>query len=128
MVAPSVPATTRLFYDPGCGPCTMFARVSEWASHAHLRAVPYDGAEAARELGDLDESVRFAYAHLVDARGRRSGSAIMSPLVGLAFGTAGERIVNRVSAVDHGLRWVYDRFWDYRRTRGCAAPPRLAVP
>lgn len=127
MVELSASGRARLFYDPGCGPCTMFARVSEWASRAHLRAVPYDGPEATRELGDLANEVRFSYAHLVDARGRRSGSAIMNPLVGLTLGPAGERIVTRVGPIDRGLRWVYDRFWNYRRTRGCASPERIAA-
>ena len=125
MRSESIPA--RLFYDPGCGPCTIFARVSAWSSRSQLRAVPYDGPEATRELGDMTEEVRFAYAHLVDGRGRRSGSAIMNPLVGLTLGPTGERIVTRVPWIDRSLRWVYDLFWNYRRTRGCAAPARLAA-
>ena len=127
MVVRSHPAPARLFYDPGCGPCRMFARVSEWASHARLRAVPYDTPEATRELGDISEDVRFAYAHLVDARGRRSGSAIMNPLVGLTLGRTGERVVRRVPSIDRGLCWLYDLFWNYRRMRGCAAAGRLAA-
>jgi len=114
--------TARLFYDPGCGPCSIFARASEWVSHSQLRAIPYDGDEASLVLGDLSDETRFSYAHLVDGRGRRSGAAIMSPLVGLALGPAGEHLVEKVPPVDRGLRWVYDRFWSYRRTRGCAAP------
>lgn len=127
MVEPSAPARARLFYDPGCGPCSLFARASEWASRAQLRAVPYDGPEATRELGDLADEVRFSYAHWVDARGRRSGAAIINPLVGLTLGSVGERVVTRVGPVDRGLRWVYDRFWNYRRTRGCTSPERTAA-
>ena len=48
----------------------------------------------------------------------------MSPLVGLTLGSTGERVVTRVPSIDRGLRWVYDRFWSYRRTHGCAAPAR----
>ncbi len=118
------PATARLFYDAGCGPCTFFARVSQWASRSRLRSLPYDGEEARRVLADLDEERRFAFAHLVDARGRRSGSAIMTPLVALALGPQGERVA-KVPAIEHGLWWIYDRFWDYRKTRGCAAPTRI---
>ncbi|HYA70422.1 MAG TPA: hypothetical protein VEH28_03545 [Thermoplasmata archaeon] len=124
MAASSSAPEARLFYDPGCGPCTLFARLSEWASRSHVRALPYDGSQATRELGDLTEEVRFGYAHLVDARGRRTGAAIMPPLVGLTLGPTGERVVNRVPPLDRGLRWIYDRFWEYRRTRGCAAPNR----
>jgi len=127
MVASSAPVPARLFYDPVCGPCTMFARVSEWASRSRLRAVPYDGPDASRELGDLDNETRFSYAHLVDGHGRRSGSAIMNPLVGLTLGATGERIVTRVGRFDRGLRWVYDWFWNYRRTRGCASPAHIGV-
>lgn len=128
MDAPSAPPPAHLFYDPGCGPCTMFARVSEWASRSRLRALPYDGREAARELGDLPDELRYAYAHLVDQRGRRSGAAIMNPLVGLTIGPTGERIVTGVGRIDRGLQWIYGRFWNYRRTRGCAAPDRLVSP
>jgi len=122
MDAGSSVAAPRLFYDPGCGPCRLFARVSEWASRSRLRALPYDGLEATRELGDLEDEVRFAYAHLVGPQGRKSGAEIMTPLVGLTFGSAGERVAARVPPVDRGLRWLYERFWNYRRTRGCAAP------
>ena len=124
-MAASAPA--RLFYDPGCGPCTFFARVSEWASHSRVRALPYDGPEAMNELGDLGEEFRYAYAHLVDAGGRRSGAGIMSPLVGLAFGSAAERVVSRVSPLDRSLDWLYTRFWNYRRTHGCGADSVRAV-
>lgn len=126
-MAGSIPSPrTRLFYDPGCGPCTFFARVNEWLGRARLEALPYDGKEAASVLGDLEDEARFAYAHLVDAGGRRSGAAIMTPLVGLSLGPTAERVVVRVAPLEHGLRWIYNRFWDYRRTRGCAAP--AAVP
>ena len=116
------PTPARLYYDPGCGPCRFFARVSEWASGARLRALPYDGAEANEALSNLPEEVRFSYAHLVRGAGRTTGDAIMTPLVGLTVGATGERIVARVAPLDHGLRWLYNRFWDYRRTQGCAAP------
>lgn len=117
----------RLFYDPGCGPCSFFARVSVWACRSGLRAIPYDGEEAARELADLAEATRFAYAHLVDAHGRKSGAAIMAPLVALSLGSTGERVVTRTKPLDRGLCWLYERFWNYRRTRGCAAPSTVPV-
>jgi hypothetical protein len=111
----------RLFFDPNCGPCTLFARLAEWASRSSVRALPYDGEEACRALGDLPDAERFAYAHFVDSDGRRSGSAIMGPLLERTIGPVGGRIVDQVPPVDHGLHWLYDRFWNYRRTRGCAA-------
>lgn len=120
------PDPARLYYDPRCGPCRLFARVSEWASRSRLHALPYDGDEARRELGDMTEGDRFAYAHLVRRERRTSGDAIMTPLVGLTLGPTGERVVARVSPLDHGLRRMYGVFWNYRRTRGCAAPPRTS--
>jgi len=117
-----VPAiAARLYYDPGCGPCTLFARASAWASRARLRAVPYDGDEATSELGDLDDETRFAYAHIVGGGGRASGPGIMAPLVGLTLGPTGERTVARVPPLDRGLRWFYDRLWNYRNAHGCGA-------
>ena len=126
MTAATLPPIARLFYDSGCGPCTFFARINQWASRSRLRAIPYDGEEAVSALGDLDDETRYAYAHLVDPRGRRSGAAIMPPLVGLVLGLTAERVVVRVSPLGRGLRWIYDRFWNYRRTRGCASPNRVA--
>jgi hypothetical protein len=112
----------RLYYDPGCGPCRFFARSVAWAAHARVRSLPYDGVEADRELAGLSAEDRFAYAHLVDQHGRRSGADIMAPLVGLTLGPTGERVVRDVGPADRALRWIYGRFWTYRRTRGCAAP------
>jgi hypothetical protein len=115
------PPPARLFYDPGCGPCRFFAGVSQWASRSRLRSLPYDGEEARRELSGLDDETRFAFAHLVRRQERWSGPAMMAPLVGLTLGPSAERILDRVRPFDRGLRWIYRRFWNYRRTRGCAA-------
>lgn len=121
MSGASPSGSARLFYDHDCGPCRLFAQVCQWASRSRVAALPYDGDEAHRELADLSEEERFAYAHLLRGPERRSGEAIMTPLVGLTFGPAGETVVSRVRPLDRGLRWMYGRFWDYRRTRGCAA-------
>lgn len=127
MSPPPRSGPARLFYDARCGRCTVFARAHQWSSRSRLRAVPYDGAEARSALGDLDEATRFAYAHLVDDDGRRSGSAIMTSLVGLVLGPTAERAVTGVPPLGGGLRWMYDRLWNYRRTHGCAAPARLVL-
>jgi len=111
-----------LYYDPGCGPCRFFARVCQWASRSRLQALPYDGTEARLQLADLTDEVRFSYAHLVSRQGRMSGAAIMTPLVGLTLGPTTERVVAHAPPLEQGLRWIYTRFWNYRRTRGCAAP------
>jgi len=127
MIPDSSAAVPRLFYDPGCGPCTLFARVSEWSSRSRLKSLPYDGPEATRELRDMRDEDRFAYAHLVDARGRRSGAEIMNPLVGLTLGPAGERVATRVPPIDRGLRWLYQLFWNYRRAHGCGTASAVPV-
>ena len=51
----TVPVAGRLFYDPNCGPCRFFARVSRWASRSRLTVIPYDGDVATEALGDLDD-------------------------------------------------------------------------
>lgn len=116
----------RLYYDPGCGPCTFFAKVCQRAGRSKLAVLPYDGTSAEVELADLTEEVRYAYAHLLSRDHRSSGAEIMAPLVGLTLGSTAERVAH-VPQLDHGLRWIYDRFWNYRRTRGCAAPPSVRV-
>lgn len=120
-MAVPAPSAAALFYDPRCGPCTLFALVAEWTSGSRVRALPYDGKEAERDLGDLTEEDRFAYAHVVDANGRRSGASIMAPLVEHTLGPEAGHVLERAPALDQGLRWVYRRFWNYRRTHGCGA-------
>jgi hypothetical protein len=115
----AVPA--RLYYDAGCGPCTFFARAATWASHRQLVSIPLDAPTADLDLSRLSESVRFGYAHLADDTGLRSGADIMNPLVRLTVGGVGARVIRAVSPVDRSLRWAYQRFWNYRRMKGCAA-------
>ena len=116
----------QLFYDPGCGPCRLFAHWTQWASRSRLEALPYDGEEARLRLADMTDEYRFSYAHLIRREKRTSGDAIMTPLVGLTLGATGERVVARVGPLDRGLRRIYGWFWNYRRTRGCAAPAEVA--
>ena len=111
----------RLYYDAHCGPCSLFANAVERSSRGRVRALPYDGDDAARELGDLSAPERFAYAHLVDRRGRTSGAAILPPILGLTVGAPAERLAERAPPIGRALAWLYDRFWNHRRTRGCAA-------
>ena len=118
----TVPIAGRLFYDPNCGPCTFFARVSRWATRSRLTVLPDDGEGATNALADLDDESRYAFAHLMDGRGRTSGASIMRPLVGLVLGSTGVRVVAGFPPMDYGLRWNYNCLWNYRRTRGCAIP------
>jgi hypothetical protein len=120
-------APAHLYYDAGCGPCTLFARACEWAAGPRVEILPLEGSGAARALSDLDETNRFRYAHLVRGDTRRSGRAIMTPLVGVTLGPTAERTVEGAPPLAHLLERVYDRFWSCRATRGCAAPPRKLV-
>ncbi|MGP8074137.1 MAG: hypothetical protein ACLP74_03820 [Thermoplasmata archaeon] len=111
----------RLYYDRGCGSCSFFARAAEGTSHQRLVAVPLDAPDAERDLGDLADGVRYGSAHLVTGAGRETGSDIVTPLARLVLGERVARVYGRVPFLDRSFRRVYIRFWNYRRTRGCAA-------
>ncbi len=97
----------RLYYDRGCGSCTLLARVAVGASHRHLEAIPLDAPAAQRDLADLLDEVRFGSAHLVTDASRRTGSDIVNPLLGLALGEKAARLVERIPVADRALRWLY---------------------
>lgn len=118
----STEATPILYYDASCGPCSWFARLVEWASRRRLRRSPLTSDRAEIDLAGLSESDRFGYAHLVRGARLESGSTILPGLVDLTFGSAAGRVVRAVPPIDLGMRWLYDRFWEHRRTKGCAAP------
>ncbi len=113
--------TVDLFYDAGCGPCTLWARASAGIAREGVRILALDSREADRALGSMPDTVRFSYFHL--ARGGRTltGTDALPLLVGLVAGRTAERVVRRVGFVRRGLDRTYRAFWEYRRTRGCAA-------
>jgi len=111
----------RLYYDGNCGSCAFFARAAQAASHRQLVAIPLDAPVADRDLSGLSGEDRFGSAHLAVGASVRSGSDILGPLLGLSLGEGASRVYARVPVVDRSLRWVYRRFWNFRRTRGCAA-------
>jgi hypothetical protein len=113
--------TARLFYDESCGPCRLLARAAEGISGHQVVATPLTGAAADHALGGLPSERRFAYAHLATGTSLLTGESLTTPLVGLTLGPRAERIVRRLPPVERSLRWAYDRLWEYRRTRGCAA-------
>ncbi len=118
---PGTPA--RLYYDPGCGPCRFFARVAGSAGRGRLEIRPFDGGPAEEDLGGLDPTVRFAYAHLVAGGRIATGADIMLPLLGSTVGPSTERILRRIPPAERGLADLYGLFWRYRRAHGCAARP-----
>jgi hypothetical protein len=111
----------RLYYDRGCGSCSFFARAAVGTSHQRLVAIPLDAPDAQRDLGDLADTERYRSAHLVTAASRETGSDIVTPLAELVLGARMARLYDRIPFLDRSLRRVYLRFWNYRRTRGCAA-------
>jgi hypothetical protein len=111
----------RLYYDSSCGSCRLLARAAEGVSHHRVDAVPLDAPVADRELRDLSSQDRFGSAHLVSSTTRHSGSDLASPLVSATLGPAVGRVVAGTPPLERSLRWLYNRFWNYRRTRGCAA-------
>jgi hypothetical protein len=112
----------RLYYDRGCGSCSVFARVAEEASHRRLVAVPLDTPAADRDLSGLPAEVRFGSAHLVTEGSRLSGPAIVTPLLGFAVGARLSRLLAHAPLLDRSLRWLYLRFWNHHQTRGCGTP------
>ncbi len=112
----------RLFYDDACGPCRLFARASEAVSHHRVVAAPLSGSDADARLAGLSAEARFGSAHLDAGRDLRTGDALALPLVGLTLGPRWERIVRRIPPAERALRRAYLWLWEYRRTRGCAAP------
>jgi hypothetical protein len=113
--------SARLYYDSSCGPCRLLARAAEGMSHHRLNAIPLESPGAAADLSDLSTEDRFGSAHLVTGSTRLTGADLATPLVRFALGARLARVVASAPPLDRSLRWVYVRFWNYRRTRGCAA-------
>lgn len=112
----------RLFYDDACGPCRLLAHASEGLSRHRLVATPLTAPEAEARLVGLPAEVRYGYAHLDTGPAIRTGEDLAAPLVGLALGPTWQRVVQRHPPLERALRRIYVQFWEYRRTRGCAAP------
>lgn len=111
-----------LFYDDGCGPCTVFARASRGLARRRVEIRPLADPGSDRYLGSLSTEQRFGSFHL-SSRGRlESGTAALPEWVGLFAGACGERAVRGVPPIRSGVERVYRLLWNHRRTHGCAAP------
>lgn len=115
---------TQLFVDGQCGPCMFFARVTAGLARVPVAVHTLDGREADRRLAELPEPTRYGYFHLVEHGRIRSGPDAMPAWVGLFGGPTAERVAEHARPVDRLLRSVYNRFWEHRRVRGCAAQSR----
>jgi hypothetical protein len=110
-----------MFFDAGCGPCTFFARVTVGLSRSRVETHPLDGPDADRALGSMSADLRYGYFHIVEPGMTRTGRDAMPAWVGLIGGPRLQRLAERAPPVNDLLRFAYDRFWGYRRSRGCAA-------
>jgi hypothetical protein len=117
----TVSTSPRLFFDASCGPCTFFARLTAGISRSGLEVYSLDGAEADRALPGMSASMRYSYFHIVEPDGIWSGAEAMPVWAGLVGGKGARELAERAPPVNRLLRLVYTRFWEYRRTRGCAA-------
>ncbi|MGP8077177.1 MAG: hypothetical protein ACLQD8_08810 [Thermoplasmata archaeon] len=114
----------RLYYDPSCGPCSLFAGTVEGVAHGRVEPVPFDALRADPDLGDLPVPVRYGAAHLVVGSERRTGPEIVGPLVGMTLGPTAGRLFERFPTLGRPLRWIYLRFWEHRSRHGCSTPVR----
>ncbi len=110
-----------MFFDAGCGPCTFFAHVTEGLSRSELGVYPLDGPEADRALLSMPPETRYGYFHIVEPGRTWTGPDAMPAWVGLVGGRRARWVAERSRPVNRLLRLFYDRFWEYRRSRGCAA-------
>jgi hypothetical protein len=113
---------SHLFYDRGCGPCSWVARTTSAVSRSPIEIASLDGPLANHELGWMDPTRRFGSFHLRQGSRVYSGAEALPSLVGLVAGSTAERAVRHVPPLRHAIERVYLAFWEYRRTRGCAAP------
>lgn len=111
----------RLFYDASCGPCTFWARLTAGLSSTGVEAFALDGPEGDRWLGSMTPELRYSYFHIVEAGRTFTGPEAMPAWIGLVGGKGARTVAERAPPVNRLLRLAYNRFWEYRRTRGCAA-------
>lgn len=110
-----------MFFDASCGPCTFWARLTAGLSPSGVQVYALDGPEADGALANMAPEQRFSYFHIVEAGRTWTGSDAMPAWVGLVGGKTARSLAERAPPVNRLLRLVYNRFWEYRRTRGCAA-------
>jgi hypothetical protein len=110
-----------MFFDSGCGPCTFFAQITAAFSRSPVGVHPLDGPDADHALQAMTPQTRFGYFHIVEPGRIWTGPDAMPAWVGLIGGRSARRVVERSAPIDRLLRWIYNDFWEYRRSHGCAA-------
>lgn len=110
-----------MFFDASCGPCTFWARLTAGLSRSGLEVYTLDGPEADRTFPTMAPERRYSYFHIVESGQTWTGPEAMPAWVGLVGGKGARTVAERAPPVNRLLRHAYNRFWEYRRTRGCAA-------
>jgi hypothetical protein len=111
-----------MYFDAGCGPCTFFARLTAGLSRSGVGVYPLDGPTADRALQSMPPEMRYGYFHIVEPGRTWTGPDAMPAWVGLLGGNQARAVAEKVPPVNRLLRLFYNRFWEYRRSQGCAAP------
>lgn len=109
-----------MYFDANCGPCTFFAHLTAGLSRSRLEVYPLDGPEADRALGSMAPQTRYGAFHIVEPGKTWTGPDAMPAWVGLVGGGSARWVAERARPVNRFLRLCYLRFWEYRRSRGCA--------
>ncbi|MGC2289970.1 MAG: DCC1-like thiol-disulfide oxidoreductase family protein [Thermoplasmata archaeon] len=117
----------RMFFDANCGPCTFWARLSAGLSRSGLEVYALDGPEADGALRSMTPDRRYGYFHIEESGQMWTGPEAMPAWVGLLGGKGARSVAERAPPVNRFLRFAYNRFWEYRRTRGCATENPLHV-
>lgn len=117
--------SAELYYDDQCGPCTLWARAVRALSRGRITLHPLASPRADVALADLPDGERFGYAHLSLSDRRWQGEELLGPLLAVLLGPRGGVFASSRLPSGRLLRRVYRAFWEYRRTKGCAA---AAVP
>jgi predicted DCC family thiol-disulfide oxidoreductase YuxK len=110
-----------MYFDAGCGPCTFWARLTAGITRTPLEVYSLDSPEADRAFSGMSTDRRYGYFHIVEAGTTWTGPEAMPVWVGLVAGRSVRSVAERAPPVNRLLRRVYNRFWEYRRSRGCAA-------
>jgi predicted DCC family thiol-disulfide oxidoreductase YuxK len=111
----------RMFFDASCGPCTFWAHLTAGLSRSRVQVYALDAPEADRAFGSMSPELRYSYFHIVESDRTWTGPEAMPAWVGLVGGRSARAVAERAPPVNRLLRLAYNRFWEYRRTRGCAA-------
>ncbi len=80
-----------------------------------------DGPEADHALRFMLPELRYRYFHIVESGRTWTGPDALPVWVGLLGGKRARTVAEKIPPVNRFLRLTYNRFWEYRQTRGCAA-------